>query len=107
VHAPIATLADDSGRGAMDDRCTVDVCDDATLLDPVEERNEAGLGTPANLSRAECAALQGADARGAGGLVAPLQLLQRGERVLYVDRRSKRGTNAARCGAKTRVRSNG
>jgi hypothetical protein len=46
VHAAVASLADDCGRGAMHDRGAVDVGDDTALLNPVEERHEARLGPP-------------------------------------------------------------
>jgi len=107
VHAPVAALANGGGGGAMDDRRTVDVGDDATLLDPVEEGDEARLWATADGARAKAPAFEGPDAGSAGRLVGPLELLERAERVLYVDRCPERGSNAARRGAKARVRSNG
>ena len=107
MHAPVAALANDGRRGAVDDRRPVDVGDDAALLDPVEKGDEARLRTASNRARGEGAAFEGADARRTGRFVAPLELLERRARVLYVDRCPERGSNAACCGAKARVRSDG
>ena len=107
MHAPVAALADSGGSGAMDDRRTVDVGDDAALLHPVEKGHEARLGAPADRAGAEAPAFEGTDARSAGRFVGPLELLERAARVLYVDRCPERGTNAARGGAKARVGSDG
>lgn len=91
----------------MNDGRAVEVGNDAALLDPVEEGDEAGLRAAADRARGEGAAFEGADPGRTGWFVAPLELLERRARVLYVDRCPERGSNAARCGAKARVRSDG
>ena len=106
METPVAPLADRGRRRAVDDRCSVDVGDDATLLDAVEERRKSWFGATRHAARAERPALEGEHPSGSGGLVAAPELLQRGECVLYVDRCPERGSNAARCGAKARIRGN-
>lgn len=107
LHPPVASFANHGGGGAVDDRRAIDVGDDAALLDTVEEGDEAGLGAAPDGARREAAAFEGASTRSAGWFIGPLELLERPERVLYVDRCPERGSNAARCGAKARVRSYG
>ena len=107
MHAPVAALANDGRRGPMYDGRAVDVGNDAALLDPVEEGDEAGLRAAPDRARGEGAAFERADPRRTERFVAPLELLERRARVLYVDRCPERGSNAARCGAKARVRSDG
>lgn len=107
MHAPVAALADGGGGGAMDDGRAVDVGDDAALLHPIEEGDKSGLGSTANGAGAEAPAFERTNARGAWRFVGALELLERPESVLYVDRCPERGTNAARRGAKARVGSDG
>ena len=106
MESAIASLADRSGCGPVDDRCAVDVSDDSTLLDAIEERRKLWFGAPWNAARDERSALQRKHPCDSGGLVAAPELLQRGECVLYVDRCPECGSNAARCGAKARIGGN-
>lgn len=57
MKSPIASLADRSRSHAVDDWCAVDVGDDATLLDAVEERRKPWFRAPRNAARDERSAL--------------------------------------------------
>ncbi len=82
MQSPIASLADRSRSRAVDDRCAVDVGDDATLLDAVQKRRKPRFSAPPNAARDERSVLERKYPCGSGGLVAAPELLQRGECVL-------------------------
>ena len=82
MKSPIAPLADCGRSRAVDYRRAIDVGDDATLLDSVQERRKPWFGAPGDRPSNERSALEGEHSSGSGGLVAAPELLQRGECVL-------------------------